>query len=74
VANTPNLFRNGAVGFIDWLHAFTSTNVLNQRKRVNRCSPPRLASAPIFGAGTLAQNGYLTPVSRLNPDDVISWQ
>src|SRR5215472_13022717 len=33
--------------------------------RVNRCSAPRLASTPIFGAGTLAQNGYLTPVSRL---------
>src|SRR5215467_5506249 len=33
--------------------------------RVNRCRAPRLASAPIFGAGTLAQNGYLTPVSRL---------
>src|SRR5215467_15154279 len=33
--------------------------------RVNRCSAPRLASTPIFGAGTLVQNGYLTPVSRL---------
>ena len=33
--------------------------------RVNRCSAPRLASKPIFGAGTLAQNGYLTPVIRL---------
>ena len=32
---------------------------------MNRCSAPRLASAPIFGVGTLAQNGYLTPVSRL---------
>ena len=32
---------------------------------MNRCSAPRLASTPIFGAGTLAQNGYRTPVSRL---------
>src|SRR4029077_13668056 len=37
----------------------------SQSNRVNRCSAPRLASTPIFGAGTLAHNGYLTPASRL---------
>jgi hypothetical protein len=31
-------------------------------------SSPRLASAPICGVGTLAQNGYLTPVSSIDDD------
>jgi len=35
VANTLNLFRNGPVGFIDWLDVLRGTNLPNKKDKEN---------------------------------------